>query len=41
MTIFRFCYQVSAVVWVILATTMIVLATKLLKLTKRSNHFYH
>lgn len=41
MIIFQFWYQVSAVVWVILATTMIVLITKLLKLTKRSNRFYH
>lgn len=39
--IFQFWYQVSAVVWVILATTMIVLITKLLKLTKRSSRFYH
>ena len=41
MIIFQFWYQVSAVVWVILAATMIVLITKLLKLTKRSNRFYH
>ena len=41
MIIFQFWYQVSAVVWVILATTMIVLITKLWKLTKRSNRFYH
>ena len=41
MIIFQFWYQVSAMVWVILATTMIVLITKLLKLTKRSNRFYH
>ncbi len=41
MIIFQFWYQVSAVVWVILATTMIVLITKLLKLTKRSSRFYH
>ena len=41
MIIFQFWYQVSAMVWVILATTMIVLITKLLKLTKRSNLFYH
>ena len=40
MIIFQFWYQVSAVVWVILAT-MIVLITKLLKLTKRSSRFYH
>ncbi|PBF34817.1 conjugal transfer protein [Clostridioides difficile] len=41
MVIFKIWYQVSSVIWVILAVTIIVLFIKLLKLTKLRNRFKH
>jgi len=41
MVIFKIWYQVSIVIWFILAVTIIVLFIKLLKLTKLRNRFKH
>lgn len=41
MAIFKIWYQVSVMIWFILAVTMIMLLIKLMKLTKLRNRFKH